>query len=119
MRERDSSSLGLSITASSTPLRMAWSKRLPTSSESSSLAPSARSASPVLGGPASGTLLKRGRLTDGSPQVYASPIVAEIGGIPFIPWTVALYEIGSIVMGAASGLLTLRYGLRRPMTEIG
>lgn len=43
-------------------------------------------------------------------------IVAEIGGIPFIPWTVALYEIGSIVMGAASGLLTLRYGLRRPMT---
>lgn len=43
-------------------------------------------------------------------------IVSEVGGVAFIPWTVALYEIGSIVMGAASGLLALRYGLRRPMT---
>lgn len=42
-------------------------------------------------------------------------IVAEIGGINLMPWTVALYEIGSIVAGAASGLLALRYGLRLPM----
>ncbi|HIC79966.1 MAG TPA: MFS transporter, partial [Kiloniellaceae bacterium] len=43
-------------------------------------------------------------------------IVAEIGGIRLIAWTVALYEIGSIVAGAASGLLALRLGTRRPMT---
>ena len=42
-------------------------------------------------------------------------IVAEIGGVTLISWTVALYEIGSIVAGAASGLLALRYGIRRPM----
>ena len=42
-------------------------------------------------------------------------IVADIGGIALIPWTVALYEIGSIVAGAASGLLALRFGVRRPM----
>lgn len=42
-------------------------------------------------------------------------IVAEIGGIALMSWTVALYEIGSIVAGAASGLLALRYALRRPM----
>ena len=38
---------------------------------------------------------------------------AEVGGVAFIPWTVALYEIGSIVMGAASGLLALRYCRQR------
>ncbi|NIA68646.1 MFS transporter [Pelagibius litoralis] len=43
-------------------------------------------------------------------------IVAEIGGTRLISWTVALYEIGSIVAGAASGLLALRHGLRLPMT---
>lgn len=42
-------------------------------------------------------------------------IVADIGGIGLIPWTVALYEIGSIVAGAASGLLALRHGVRQPM----
>lgn len=42
-------------------------------------------------------------------------IVAEIGGVSLIPWTIALYEIGSITAGAASGLLALRLGLRRPM----
>lgn len=42
-------------------------------------------------------------------------IVADIGGIPFIPWTFALYEIGSIVAGAASGLVATRYGIRHPM----
>ncbi len=43
-------------------------------------------------------------------------IVADIGGAELISWTVALYGIGSIVAGAASGLLALQYGLRGPMT---
>lgn len=43
-------------------------------------------------------------------------MVAEIGGANLISWTVALYEIGSIVAAAASGLLAVRYGLRLPMT---
>lgn len=43
-------------------------------------------------------------------------IVAEIGGAALVGWSVSLYEIGSIVAGAASGLLTLRFGLRAPMS---
>lgn len=43
-------------------------------------------------------------------------MVAEIGGAEFVGWTISLYEIGSIVAGAASALLTLRFGLRLPMT---
>ena len=42
-------------------------------------------------------------------------IVADIGGVKLIPWSFALYEIGTIVMGAASGLLAMRLGMRRPM----
>ena len=42
-------------------------------------------------------------------------IVEEIGGIPLVPWSFALYDIGSIVAGAGSGLLVYRYGLRAPM----
>ena len=42
-------------------------------------------------------------------------ITQDIGGINLIPWTVALYEIGSIVAGAASGLLAINYGLKKPM----
>lgn len=42
-------------------------------------------------------------------------MVAEIGGASLISWTVALYEIGSIVAAAASGLLAMRHGLRAPM----
>ncbi|MEZ5865549.1 MAG: MFS transporter [Geminicoccaceae bacterium] len=42
-------------------------------------------------------------------------IVAGIGGVSLMPWTIALYEIGSITAGAASGLMALRLGLRRPM----
>lgn len=42
-------------------------------------------------------------------------IVGEIGGAAYVSWTVSIYEIGSIVAGAASALLTLRYGLRVPM----
>lgn len=43
-------------------------------------------------------------------------VVQDIGGTALIPWTISLYEIGSIVAGAASALLTMRYGLRRPMS---
>lgn len=42
-------------------------------------------------------------------------IVAEIGGAALVSWTVSIYEIGSIVAGAATALLTMRYGLRWPM----
>ncbi|MDE3080371.1 MAG: MFS transporter [Paracoccaceae bacterium] len=43
-------------------------------------------------------------------------IVAEIGGAAYVGWTVSLYQIGSIVLGAASALVTLRFGLRLPMS---
>jgi len=42
-------------------------------------------------------------------------IIADIGGSAFIAWTIALYEIGSITAGAASGLLALRFGVRGAM----
>lgn len=42
-------------------------------------------------------------------------IVADIGGTNLISWTVALYEIGSIVAGVASALITMRFGLKLPM----
>jgi MFS family permease len=42
--------------------------------------------------------------------------IAEIGGLPYLYWTIALYELGSIVTGAASGLLTQRLGLRTAMS---
>lgn len=43
-------------------------------------------------------------------------IVAEIDGIALVGWSVSLYEIGSIVAGAASALLIMRFGLRTPMS---
>ena len=42
-------------------------------------------------------------------------IVAEVGGEALVAWTIALYEIGSIVAGAASALLAMRHGLRLSM----
>ena len=42
-------------------------------------------------------------------------IVRDIGGMEIIPWAVSLYEIGSIVAGAACGLLAINYGIRNPM----
>lgn len=42
-------------------------------------------------------------------------IVAEIGGAALVGWSVSLYEIGSIVAGAAAALLTMRFGLGRSM----
>ncbi|MFN3953337.1 MAG: MFS transporter [Pararhodobacter sp.] len=43
-------------------------------------------------------------------------IVDEIGGAGLVGWSVSLYEIASVVAGAASALLTMRYGLRLPMS---
>jgi MFS family permease len=43
-------------------------------------------------------------------------IVTEIKGASLVGLTVSLYEIGSIVAGAASAILSLRYGLNRPMS---
>ena len=37
--------------------------------------------------------------------------IGEIGGIAYVYWTLALYELGSIVAGAATGLLAVRLGL--------
>ena len=42
-------------------------------------------------------------------------IVSEIGGAGLVGWSVSLYEIASLVAGAASALLTMRFGLRLPM----
>jgi len=43
-------------------------------------------------------------------------LVRDIGGAALVSWTVSLYQIGSIVAGASSALMTLRYGLRLPMS---
>ncbi len=42
-------------------------------------------------------------------------IVKEIRGEEFLSWTLSLYEIGSIVAGAAGAQLTMRNGLRLSM----
>jgi MFS family permease len=42
--------------------------------------------------------------------------VAQIGGAGLVSWSVSIYEIASVVAGAASALLTMRYGLRAPMS---
>lgn len=42
-------------------------------------------------------------------------IVAEIGGDRIVAWNFALYDTGSIVAGAATGLVALRFGIRAPM----
>lgn len=42
-------------------------------------------------------------------------MVAEIGGEHLVAWNFALYATGSIVAGAASGLIAMRSGVRMPM----
>ncbi|OYX41907.1 MAG: hypothetical protein B7Z02_13525 [Rhodobacterales bacterium 32-67-9] len=42
-------------------------------------------------------------------------IIEGIGGAKLVAWNFALYEIGSITAGAASGLVALRWGPRLPM----
>ena len=43
-------------------------------------------------------------------------LVAKIGGAALVGWTISLYEIGTILTGAASGLLATRHGVRLPMS---
>jgi len=43
-------------------------------------------------------------------------ILAEIGGDRFVAWTIATYEIGSIVAGASAAISTMRYGIRNVMS---
>lgn len=42
-------------------------------------------------------------------------IVRGIGGETYVAWSIALYEIGSIVAGASSAVLVLKLGIRKPM----
>lgn len=42
-------------------------------------------------------------------------IVSEIGGEAYVAWSVALYELGSIVAGASGALMVMRKGVRVPM----
>lgn len=42
-------------------------------------------------------------------------MMAEIGGERFVAWLIALYEVGSIVAGASSALIVIRFGLRPAM----
>lgn len=42
-------------------------------------------------------------------------IVSDINGASLVGLSVSLYEMGSIVAGAASAILTMRMGLRQPM----
>ncbi|MEO0436470.1 MAG: MFS transporter [Pseudomonadota bacterium] len=42
-------------------------------------------------------------------------MVAELGGLNLVSWTVGAYEIGTVVFSAMSGLITVRYGVRIPM----
>jgi MFS family permease len=41
--------------------------------------------------------------------------IAEIGGLPYIYWTIALYELGSIIAGAVTGVASVSLGLRAAM----
>ncbi|MEJ8570309.1 MFS transporter [Microbaculum marinum] len=41
--------------------------------------------------------------------------VADIGGLDYIYWTIALYELGSISAGFLAGLLAVSFGLRLAM----
>ena len=43
-------------------------------------------------------------------------IVADVQGASLVGLTVSLYEIGSIIAGAASAVLTMKFGLSRPMS---
>jgi MFS family permease len=42
-------------------------------------------------------------------------VVADIGGVAYVNWTISLYQIGSILAGAATAALSRRFGLRRTL----
>jgi MFS family permease len=43
----------------------------------------------------------------------APAIIADIGGVAFINWTIMLYEVGAIVAGSAAPMLCRRLGVKR------
>jgi MFS family permease len=43
----------------------------------------------------------------------APAIVDDLGGIAYINWTIALYEVGAIVAGAAAAVVCARHGIKR------
>lgn len=43
----------------------------------------------------------------------APALVADIGGVAYINWTLSLYEVGSIIAGATAAALCRRFGVRR------
>ena len=43
----------------------------------------------------------------------APALVADLGGVAYINWTISLYQVGAIVAGAASAVLCARFGLKR------
>src|SRR5690242_3005790 len=40
-------------------------------------------------------------------------IVADIGGVAYVAWTIALYQIGAIVAGTGAAMACDRHGLKR------
>ncbi|MGV6801748.1 MAG: MFS transporter [bacterium] len=45
----------------------------------------------------------------------APSIVLELGGVVYLAWIVALYQLGGIFASAISSVLAIRFGLRGPM----
>ena len=43
-------------------------------------------------------------------------IVADLGGIAYVGWTIALYQIGALVAGAATALVCQRAGIKRVLS---
>jgi MFS family permease len=43
----------------------------------------------------------------------APSIIAQLGGVAYINWTIAIYEVGAILAGAAAGALCVQFGLKR------
>jgi MFS family permease len=43
----------------------------------------------------------------------APSIVADLGGIAYINWTISLYEVGAIMAGAAAGACCMKLGIKR------
>ena len=45
--------------------------------------------------------------------------VEDIGGLPYLSWTYALYQLGSVVTGAVAGLVVMRTGIVRAEIAAG
>ena len=43
----------------------------------------------------------------------APAIALDLGGIAYINWTIALYQVGAIVAGAAAAAMCARWGIKR------